>query len=480
MHSIVEKERTGNYLDYWIKFSKEFNSLFLKYVSKSFIIYLTLNTASHPMVKFMKFPKNLMKLIVRFFVLFLICCSMPAFAILDIEVTGAGDHQTPITIVPFSGEEKLNQSISNIVSADLARSGLFKVVPTTDKIPHEIKDVDYPSWTGIDVLVIGNAVTQSKGRIFVKYHLLDTIQKTDIIGLTVSGKRTELRSIAHRISDSIFQKLTGDSGVFNTRIAYINHQGDRYQLSVADSDGYDEKVIFSSSSVIMSPSWSPDGSHLAYVVFEHDQAIVYVQSMLTNQRLAVASFPESDTAPTWSPDGQHLGFVLSQDGSSHIYLIQPDGSDFQQLTFDDEIDTEPNFSPDGQNLIFASDRSGKVQIYQMSVDGGDADRLTFEGGNNFSPHYSPDGQSFAYSSWIDGKFCIATENISSQHVNVLTDGDWDENPSFSPNGKMILYATEVNGRGVLATVSIDGKVKQKLVSQTGSILDPSWGPLIRP
>ena len=115
----------------------------------------------------------------------------------------------------------------------------------------------------------------------------------------------------------------------------------------------------------------------------------------------------------------------------------------------------------------------------MSVNGGDAGRLTFVGGNNFSPHYSPDGQSFAYSSWIDGKFCIATENINTQHVDVLTDGDWDENPSYSANGKMILYATEVNGRGVLATVSIDGKVKQKLISKSGSILDPSWGPLVR-
>jgi TolB protein len=424
--------------------------------------------------------KELMKLTFHFFLFFLIFGSMPASAILDIEVTGAGDHQTPITIVPFSGEEKLNQSISNIVSADLARSGLFKVMPTTDKTPHEVNDVDYPSWSGIDILVIGNAVLQSKGRILVKYHLLDTVKKTEIVGLNVSGKHSELRSIAHRISDSIFQKLTGDTGVFNTRIAYINHQADRYQLSVADSDGYEEKGIFSSSSVIMSPSWSPDGSHLAYVAFEHDQAIVYVQSMLTNQRLAVASFPDSDTAPTWSPDGQHLAFVLSRDGSSHIYLLQPDGSNLQQLTFDDQIDTEPNFSPDGESLIFASDRSGKVQIYQMSVDGGDADRLTFEGRNNFSPHYSPDGQSIAYSSWIDGKFCIVTEDINSKQVQVLTNGDWDVNPSFSPNGKMILYATEVNGRGVLATVSIDGKVKQKLASQTGSILDPSWGPLIRP
>ena len=406
--------------------------------------------------------------------------SMPAFAALNIEITGAGEHQIPITIVSFAGEEKLAQSISSIASADLARSGLFKQIEPVAGSPHELKDVVFSSWTGIDALTIGKVNVLSNGRIIVKFHLLDPIRQTDLLWKTVSGKRNDIRTIGHVIANLIFEKLTGDPGVFNTQIAYVNRQKDKYKLVVADSDGFNEKIVYASNSLIMSPSWSPDGSHLAFVAFEDDHTVVYIQSMLTNQRFAVANFSESNSAPTWSPNGKMLAFVITKDGSSHIFLIHPDGSDLQQVSFGDGIDTEPNFSPDGENLIYASDRSGKVQIYQISIDGGDPDRLTFGGGSSFSPHFSPDGNSFVFSSWINGKFYIASEDLQSKRLQVLTEGGWEENPSFAPNGKLILFASEAKGRGVLATVSIDGKVKQTLFSQVGNILDPSWGPLTKP
>ncbi len=414
----------------------------------------------------------------RFYWMILLCAPLPVYAALNIEITGAGEHQTPITIVPLAGEEKLTQSISSIVADDLARSGLFKPVKQADKSPHNAQEVDYGAWTGVDALAVGKAEVGSNGRITVKFSLLDTARKLKLLDQTVWGKGAEIRVIAHRISDLIYEKLTGDPGVFNTHIAFISQQGSDYKLVIADSDGYGEKIIFSSDSNIMSPAWSPDGSHLAFMAFEQNHAVVYVQSLLTNQRMAVSNLPENNSAPTWSPDGQQLALVLTSEGNSHIYLVRPDGSELQQMTFDDEIDTEPNFSPDGLNLIFASDRGGSVQIYQMPADGGDAERLTFEGNNNFSPHYSPDGKSFVFSSWVNGKFYIATEDFQSQHVQILTDGGWEENPSYAPNGKLILFATEdgASGRKVLSTVSIDGRVKQKLTSQQGDILDPVWGP----
>ena len=424
------------------------------------------------------FKKKIMPLFLLFI---LIACfsPLPAFAALNIEITGAGEHQIPISIVPFAGDENLIRSISKIVSADLARSGLFKIVEPNRGSPHEIKDVVYSTWFGVDALTIGSLEILPNGRISARFHLLDPVRQKEIIEQTVTGKSSEIRAIAHRIADIIFEKLTGDAGVFNTQIAYVNRQKGKYQLVIADSDGYDEKIVFSSDALIMSPAWSPDGSHLAYAAFDHDHAVIYVQSMLTNQRAVVADFPESNSAPAWSPNGRQLVFVLTLDGSSHLYLVRPDGSELQQITFDDEIDTEPNFSPDGQNIIFVSDRSGKPQIYKVSIDGGTVERLTFEGGSNFSPHYSPDGKSFIFSSWLDGKFYIATEDIQTKQFQVLTEGEWDENPSFAPNGKMILFASEKNRHGILATVSIDGKVKQKIFSQAGDILDPSWGPLIK-
>jgi len=413
------------------------------------------------------------------YVIILLCISYPVYAVLDIQITGAAEKQIPVAIVPLAGEEKLKQSISNIVLADLARSGLFKLVDPAGKAPHTISEVDYPAWAAADAISIGTADMEPNGRIKVRFHLVDSVRKMELLAQTVYGKSTEIRAIAHQISDLIFEKLTNQPGVFNTRIAYVNLLGKKYQLVIADCDGYDEKVVYSSNSLIMTPSWSPDGGHIAYVVFEKDHAVIYVQSLLTNQRIAVANFPESDSAPAWSPDGRQLAFVLTNDGNSHIFLVRPDGSELQQMTFDDEIDTEPNFSPDGQSIIFESDRSGSVQLYQIPVDGGDAERLTFENGSYFSPHYSPDGNSFVFAKWESGRFHIATEDFKTKLVQGLTNGGWERNPSFAPNGQMILYATEENGHGILSTVSIDGRVKQKITSQTGDILDPIWGPFTK-
>ena len=411
--------------------------------------------------------------------LILFCAVSPAQAALNIEITGAGEHQIPVAIVPFAGEETLAQGVSSIVSADLARTGLFRLVDPAGKSPHEPREVVYADWAGADALAIGSVERQPDGRITVKFRLLDVVRQTELTGQAVSAKSEQIRAVAHKVADMIFEKLTGDAGVFSTRIVYVNRQGKKNRLVVADSDGYGEESVLTASYSIMSPAWSPDGSHLAYVTFEQDHAVVYVQSLLTNQRVAVANFRGSNSAPAWSPDGRTLAVVLTRDGGSHIYLMRPDGTDLHQITFSGVIDTEPNFSPDGQSLIFASDRGGSVQIYQMSVGGGGAERLTFEGGNNFSPRYSQDGKSFVFSHWSNGRFYIATEDFQTRQMQVLTDGGWEKKPSFAPNNKLILFATEEHGRGILATVSSDGRVKQKMFPQTGDIRDPMWGPFLK-
>ena len=412
-------------------------------------------------------------------ILFL-CGALPAHAVLTIEIMGAGENQIPIAIVPLAGEDKLAQSISEIVSADLARSGLFRLVGSAGKRPHEPNEVVYADWAGVDALLIGSVKVQPNGRVEVKIRLLDAVKQTELFGQAVSAKNDQLRAIGHRIADLIYEKLTGDAGVFSTRIAYVNRQGKSNRLVVADSDGYGEQSVLSISEPIMSPAWSPDGSHLAYVTFEQGHAVVYAQSLLTKQRVVLANFSGSNSAPVWASDGKSLAIVLTRDGSSQIYLVRPDGSNLRRITFSGVIDTEPNFSPDGQYLLFTSNRGGSAQIYRMSVEGGAAVRQTFEGGNNFSPRYSPDGKSFVFAHFINGKFYIAMQDFQSKQMQLLTDGGWEKKPSFSPNGKLVLFASEARGRGILATVSSDGRVKQRMFPQDGDIREPVWGPFLKP
>jgi TolB protein len=417
-------------------------------------------------------------IVLRLMGLLVLCiAALPARAELTIEISGAGERQLPISIVQFGGDERLAQSIGGVISGDLARSGLFRLVSAAGKAPHEPNEVVYPDWVGVEALVIGSVVQQGDGRLAVKYRLLDTVRQIELVGEIVSAKNDQLRAIAHRIADKIFERLTGDNGVFSTKIAYVSKQAGLYRLIVADSDGYGEQPVLSSKEPIMSPSWSPDGSHLAYVSFEQRHAAVYVQSLLTHQRLLLANFPGSNSAPTWSPDGRQLAVVLTRDGTSQIYLMRPDGADLRRVSFSEAIDTEPCFSPDGQSLLFTSDRGGTPQIYRMPVDGqGTAERLTFEAGSSFSPRYSPDGKSFTYTHLEQGHFHIAVQDFQAQQMQSLTEGGWEKRPSFSPNGKIILFASEAQGRGILSTVSSDGRVKQKMFPQSGDIREPTWGP----
>ena len=402
-----------------------------------------------------------------------------ASAALSIEIIGAGEHQIPMVIVPFGGNEKLAQSINAVITGDLQRSGLFRLIDPLGKSPHHLADVSYPDWQvrGADALVIGSVALQPNGRIEAKFRLLDVVKQTQLVAQSVSANGNQMRAVGHHISDLIYEKLTGDKGVFSTRIAYVNRLGKKqYRLIVADSDGYNEQNVLEQSEPIMSPAWSPDGSHLAYVSFETGHAVVYVQSLYTGQRMVLADFRGSNSAPAWSPDGKQLAIVLSRDGSSQIYLVKPDGSGLRRITFSGAIDTEPDFSPDGQSLLFISDRGGSVQIYTMPVAGGPAQRLTFSDGNNFSPHYSPDSKGFVYTHFVNGKFYIATQDFQSGQAEILTLGGWEKNPSFAPNGKLILFASEARGRGILATVSIDGRVQQHMFTQSGDAREPVWGP----
>lgn len=415
--------------------------------------------------------------------------SMPAHAILTIEITQGVDAGIPVAIVPFSFDGKGNppQAVSDIVEADLTRSGLFKVTPRQELpgAPHEESEIKYPDWRNlkIDGLVTGSVKLQSNGKYQVQFRLYDVFKQTQLAGYRYVVPPELLRTVAHQISDLIYEKLTGEPGAFNTRIAYITKEGTlkapHYKLQVADSDGYNPQTIVSSSEPLMSPSWSPDGQRLSYVSFEDHRAKVYSQTVSDGRRELLAEFPGINSAPAFSPDGKHLAMTLSRDKNPEIYVYEFGSKQLTRMTRDPAIDTEPAWSPDGRYLIFTSDRSGRPQIYRMKSSGGPAERLTFEREYNARASYSPNGKMIALVSGDQGRYHIATLQVDGGALQVLTDTPLDESPTFAPNGRMILYATEVRGRGVLASVSVDGRVRQLYRSESGDVREPAWSPYNR-
>jgi TolB protein len=406
-----------------------------------------------------------------------------ANAQLSIEITGAGAQRIPIAIVPFAGEGALAPGISAIVRADLERSGLFRAlnVPPLIPPPTEASSVNYAEWRSrlADALVLGSVAARADGRFEVRFKLFDTVKGADLSGVAYTLSRAQVRTTAHRIADFVYEKLTGEKGVFSTRIAYVVKRGAKFELQIADADGAGEETALASFEPIISPTWSPDGRRLAYVSFESKKPVVYVHSLQDGKRHVAANFKGSNSAPAWSPDGSRLAVSLSRDGGSQIFLVNPDGSNVRRISQSGGIDTEPVFSPDGQSLYFTSDRGGSPQIYRMPAGGGQAQRVTFDGSYNVSPRISPDGKVLAYITRNGGKFQVATLDLASRQTQILTDSDKDESPSFAPNGRMILLATVNAGRGVLSAVSSDGRVKQRLTISAGDVREPAWGPFAR-
>lgn len=398
-----------------------------------------------------------------------------------VEVSGVGLTQFPFSAVTFRGNDAATQDIAAIVRADLERSGQFRFVPPVAGGLDESSRPDLAPWRekGADSLVAGSVTRLADGRFDVRFRLWDVVRGNDLGGLSQPVSAGDLRLAAHRIADQVYEKLTGEKGVFSTRIAYVTKAGPRYNLWVADADGERAQAALTSTEPIISPSWAPGGSQLAYVSFEARKPVIYAHDVASGRRRLLANFKGSNSAPSWSPDGRQLVATLSISGNAQIYAMDANGGEPRRLTQSESIDTEPVFSADGKTIYFVSDRGGSPQVYRMAATGGRAERVTFTGNYNISPSVSPDGRWLAYVSRVGGQFRLHLMEFATGTVTALTEGSGDESPSFAPNSRMIIYATSERGQESLMTTSLDGRIKSRLAGAQGDIREPEWGPFLR-
>ena len=403
-----------------------------------------------------------------------------AVAQFRVDIAGVGATQMPIAVSDFRDEARSGQSVGAIIRADLERSGQFLPSVATGSL----SEASLPIWAdwrvrGADALVAGSVTRLADGRFDLRFKLWDVVRGQELAAEANAVNADDVRLAAHRIADTIYEKLTGEKGVFSTRIAYVTRAGSRYSLRVTDADGEGGQIALGSPEPIISPAWSPDGKDLAYVSFESGKAVVWLQEVASGRRRVLANYRGTNSAPAFSPDGMQLAVSLSRDGGSQLFMIGRDGQGLRRLTQSSAIDTEPVFAPDGRTLYFVSDRGGGPQIYRMPVAGGSAERVSFSGNYNISPAISPDGRTLAYVSRDSGAFRISTLDLATGNARQISDTNEDEGPSFSPNGRLLIYATRFMGRDVLMTSTVDGRIKARLISTAADVREPTWGPFGR-
>ena len=409
------------------------------------------------------------------------CLCFSAAAEFRVEISGVGITQIPIAMANFRGEDNSPQKITQIVASDLERSGQFRSVPAG----LVIDEVSRPDFAPIrqkpaDALLTGSVSRMADGRFDVRFRLWDAVKGQDMGGQSYVVVPNDLRLVSHRIADQVYEKLTGDKGIFSTRIAYITKQDRKHLLWVADADGENPQAALTSQEPIISPSWSPSGNELAYVSFESRKPVVYIHDIASGKRRVLANFKGSNSAPAWSPDGKSLAITLSRDGGSQLFLIDAKGGEPKRLTQSSGIDTEPVFSSDGSTIYFVSDRGGSPQIYRTPAIGGPVQRVTFTGSYNISPSISPDGRWLAFVSRTGSAYKLHVMDLINDKVTALTDTQADERPTFAPNGKLIMYSSQAQGKEYLMTTTLDGKIRARLAGQSNMMREPHWGPFLNP
>ena len=414
-------------------------------------------------------------------ILALIVFSLNFHADLVLEITGSASKPIKIAILEKNNNSLLGQEIIKIISNDLSRTGEFKVIANDEllSIPTNENEVIQRDWLLLDVDSIVFVDVQSQDNdLDISYSIFnisynETEDKRRVLGLPDS-----LRQSSHYVSDGIYEFFYGIEGISSTKLMYVTKTANIHRLIISDSDGFNEQVLLKSNSAIISPAWSSDAQQIAYVSFENNRAQVFTQNLVSGQRELIISSRSSVSSPAWSPNNEELAFASTKDGNSEIYVINLRNKNINRLTENIAIDTEPAWSPDGKKIIFTSDRSGSPQIYEIDIRTKLKRRLTTVGTYNARASYLSNKEIILVHRNLTN-FNIASLNLNTRDLSVLTSTKNDESPCIAPNGNVIIYATKDGNLSYLAGVNISSKVSFKLPALYGELKEPAWSPFIR-
>jgi TolB protein len=416
-----------------------------------------------------------------------------ALAQLNVDITQGTIKPIPIAIPPFVGTggavDELSQNVAQVITADLKRSGLFAPVDPSAFLEPVVPPTVTPNfvnWRPLNAqaLVSGSVTTTGDGRIMAEYRLWDVFSGQYLIGKQFFASPDNWRRLAHIIADSIYERLTGEKGYFDSRIAFVDETGGKTQrvkrLAIMDQDGANVRYLTNGEDLVVTPRFSPSRQELAYASLTGDNWHVYVLNIDTGQRELIGNFPNMTFSPRFSPDGQQVVLSLQQGANANIYRLDLRTRQLTRLTDSPSIDTAPSYSPDGSQVVFESDRGGQQQLYVMSAAGGPAQRISFGSGKYGTPVWSPRGDWIAFTKQEGGGFKIGVMRADGSGERILTEGFHNEGPTWSPNGRVLMFfrdAGGANGGPQLWSVDITG-YNEQMVPTPSFASDPAWSPLL--
>jgi TolB protein len=427
----------------------------------------------------------------------LVAMSWPARADLSLDLKGGTIKPIVIAIPDFAGTGTTSQparDITQVLSADLERSGLFKPLDPRAFIDKEAAShapPRYGDWRLINAqaLITGSVETQPDGRLQVEFRLWDVFAEQQLTGLRYTTTAQNWRRIAHIVADAIYKRITGEDGYFDTRVVYISETGPAEKrikrLAIMDQDGANHRFLTDGRSLVLTPRFSPTAQEITYLSYGRGVPRVYLFNIDTGQQEVLGDFPGMTFAPRFSPDGNKVIMSLAVDGNSDIYTLDLRTRQATRLTDSPAIDTSPCYSPDGTQIVFNSDRGGSQQLYVMRADGSDVHRISpFQGARYGTPVWSPRGDLIAFTKIENGQFYIGVMRPDGTNERLLTQAFLVEGPTWAPNGRVLMYfrqsPTDTRGQGGtsrLYTIDLTGYNEREAITPQDAS-DPAWSPLI--